>query len=185
MLTKEDKKWIVGAIQLVVQPMLDSTLDSAFKVQKQWIETFVTEAVRKEIEELARMVAKGFEACATKEELWAVENRLAGVEGRLGVVEERVTGVEERLVGTENGLIGVKHHLGSLESRLENIETKMVTKEYLDERLEIKKEKEDEVHKQLKFLNVTLVEELRRKKIIGPKRANTILSMQPFPQKLT
>lgn len=59
------------------------------------------------------------------------------------------------------------------------------TKEYLDERLDIMKAKDGEVHKQLKLHSVLIVDELKRKKVIGPKRANTLVSMEPFPQKLS
>lgn len=69
-------------------------------------------------------------------------------------------------------------------AQVDHMERNMVTKDYLDERLGIIKEKEDTVHKQLKIQNVLLIQELRNKKIIGPKRANTLASLPPFPQKI-
>lgn len=159
MLSKEDKKWALETVNSVVNTAVTAATNSTVTL------------LSAQIEGLARMTARGFEACASKEELWAVEDRLEAVEGHLSGVEGRLTSVE--------------NHLGSLDSRLQHLEDIVVTKDYLDERLGIIKGKDFEIHKQLKMNSVTIVAELRRKKIIGPKRANTILAMQPFPQKLS
>lgn len=150
MLNKADKEWIIEAIQAGIESAVPRLLEVAFEAHKKW----TIEYVDFKIDELARMVAKGFEQCATKEELWGVEARLTA-------------------------------RLDSLESRVAHLETTVVTKDYLDERLGILKSKEQEVHKQLKMGTVLLVQDLKRKKIIGPKRANTLVSMEPFPQKLS
>ncbi|MEK7540515.1 MAG: hypothetical protein AAB558_04685 [Patescibacteria group bacterium] len=146
MLNEVDKKWIIGAIQGGIESIVPRMLEIAFEAQKKWI----VEYVDFKIDELARMVAEGFEQCATKVELH-----------------------------------GVTAQLGSLESRVAHLETTVVTKNYLDERLGILRSKEQEVHKQLKMSTVLLIQDLKRKKIIGPKRANTLVSMEPFPQKLS
>lgn len=150
MLTEADKKWIIQAIRAGFEATVPKMLEAAFEAHKKW----TIEYVDFKIDELARMVAKGFEQCTTKEEL---------------------RGVEERLT----------HRINALESRVSHLEQTVVTKDYLDERLGIIKTKDTEVHKQLKLHSVLIVDELKRKKIIGPKRANTLVSLQPFPQKLS
>lgn len=75
--------------------------------------------------------------------------------------------------------------MGSLEQRVEHIEDTMVTRDYLDKRLfDFKERRVDEPIKQLKMIDLNILEELKTKKIMNPKRANSIASMHPFPQKL-
>lgn len=157
MLNEADKKWIIGAIQAGIESTVPRILQAAFDAHKKW----TIEYVDFKIDELARMVAKGFEQCATKEELWEVEDRLS----------RRIDSLDS--------------NIKNLESRVAHLEVTVVTKDYLDERLGILRSKEQEVHKQLKMSTVLLIQDLKRKKVIGPKRANTLVSMEPFPQKLS
>lgn len=61
----------------------------------------------------------------------------------------------------------------------------MVTVSYLDKRLgELKQRLWEEPIKQLKTVDLAVLNELKRNKVINPKRANVIASMPPYPQKL-
>lgn len=72
------------------------------------------------LEDLAVMVARGFEKTASKEDLKRLENRVGGLENRVGGLENKV---------------------GGLEKRVSRIEKTMVTKDYLDGRLASLEEK--------------------------------------------
>lgn len=61
----------------------------------------------------------------------------------------------------------------------------VVTLDYLDKRLfDFKERRMNEPIKQLKTIDLNILEELKAQKVINPKRANSIASMHPFPQKL-
>lgn len=130
MLNEGDKKWIVEAVKSIVTTQLDEKLG-----------------------ELARMVARGFNDCARKEQLEDVERRLTS-------------------------------KIDALDSRLCHVEDVMVTRDYLDERLDVVKEKQRIVHKQQSYKTMRLVQVLEKKRVLGRKQANTILALEPYPQKL-
>lgn len=138
------------------------------KEDKEWIVDLITGLLDRQTMELCQTMTRGFAQCVSVDRF---EARMGGVEGRLDGVEGRLTTVEA--------------HLGSLEQRIIHIEDTMVTRDYLDKRLfDFKERRVNEPIKQLKTIDLNILEELKAKKIVNPKRANSIASMHPFPQKL-
>jgi chromosome segregation ATPase len=101
MLTKQDKSYIAQEF-IRFEERFEKKIDEKFDA-------------------FAIMIQKGFEECATKTELKAVEDRLSirldNVEEKLDKVEERLDGVEERLGNVENKLSDIDDRLTSIEHK--------------------------------------------------------------------
>ena len=95
-------------------------------------------------EDLARMIAKGFEQTASKADLESVEERLGdritGLDGRLGRVESRLDRMDDRLghmdarmarmeqdIAEIRGNIVYRHEFEDALARIKYIETKLVS----------------------------------------------------------
>lgn len=108
------------------------------------------------------------EHMVTKKEFAGVESRLGGVESRIGKVESRLGKVESRL--------------GKVESRLDTIESTMLTKDYLEEKMNdlrgdlvLITRKEDE--KLFKLIGL-----LKEKEILNNHEVGELSQMKPFPK---
>lgn len=113
------------------------------------------------LDDLALMVAKGFEDTATKTDIAGFEGRLDKVEGRLGKVEDKIDKVEVRLT---------------------KIEANMVTKDYLDEKLlDLKGDLTLLLRKEDRKLGA-LLQRLRDKQVLSEAEVREILALEPFPQ---
>lgn len=116
---------------------------------------WITQLVQENTKEICKAMAEGFSECVSVSRF---EHWMEKTEARFWSLEQRVTHIEDT----------------------------MVTRDYLDKRLfDFKERRVDEPIKQLKMIDLNILEELKTQKIINPKRANSIASMHPFPQKLT
>lgn len=116
-----------------------------------------------------------------------VETRFQSLEESVGGVKTRLSGTENKLGGLENKLNGIKNTISSLETRvggLENnmigIQNKMVTKDYLDDKLyDLRGDLISLTRKEDEKLG-TLVQILKKRKVINPSEAKQILELEPF-----
>ncbi len=114
--------------------------------------------------------------------LEAVNSFATNVETRFQSLEERVGGVETRLGGLETRLGGVETRLGGLETRVGGIENKMVTKDYLDEKLyDLRGDLISLTRKEDAKLG-TLVRILEKRKVINQNEARQIRELETFTQ---
>ncbi len=109
--------------------------------------------------------------------LSAVNTFAEHMENRFNTLENRFDGLENRFDGLENRFDGLDQRLTNVESIIQN---KIVTKDYLDEKLMdlrgdliVMIRKED--NKLLK-----LVETVENRKLISHQESQIIMSMEPF-----
>ncbi len=64
-----------------------------------------------------------------------VDHRFDEVNSRLGGMEQRIGGMEQRIGGMEQRIGGMEQRLSGVEGRVGGMEQRMVTKDYLDDKL--------------------------------------------------
>lgn len=74
------------------------------------------------IEDLARMVKRGFDETATKDQLEKVDKRLTGVESRLIRVEEKIDNIEKIILKQQG------EHIKNLNKRVSHLEEMFAVK---------------------------------------------------------
>lgn len=159
MLDQNDKQWIES-----LRKQDREWLDNLRKKDREWMEDLRNQDrkwITNQFEDVIKVMADGFRAVGYRFD--QMDHRFDSLEGRVEKLENRV---------------------GSLEQKFDWVENNIITKDYLDERLGIMKEKDKTIHSQLNIKIHRVVDVLDTHKLIGRKEANTIVSMEPFSQKL-
>ena len=98
----------------------------------------------------------------------------------LEVVKNFASATEERFENIESEIGGIKDKIGGIKNEIGKVKNRMVTKDYLDEKmadlwgdLVVMMRKEDTKVK-------TLVDILEKRKIISKEDVQKIISMEPF-----
>lgn len=76
-------------------------------------------------EDLALMIANGFEETATKQDFSRLEKRVGGLEGRVGGLEKDMKGLKQDVGGLKQDVGGLKQDLEYLSERVARIEAKL------------------------------------------------------------
>lgn len=98
----------------------------------------------------------------------------------LDAINGFATNVETRFQSLEEKVGGVETRLGNLEIRVGGIENKMVTKDYLDDKLyDLRGDLISLTRKEDEKLG-TLVQILKKRKVINLSEAKQILELEPF-----
>ena len=105
-----------------------------------------------------------------------VDGRFDAVETRMDRIELRVTGIESRVTGIESNVAGV-------ESKVSGIETRMVTKDYLDDKLADHGSRYGELIRKTNGKIETLADCLVAEGSLSSKSAETIVLSEPFARK--
>ena len=107
----------------------------------------------------------------TDERFTQIETRLTGVETDLASVKNDLAGVKNDLVGVKTDLVGVKN----------TVATQVVTKDYLDQKLNDLK---SELIGPIKITNNkinTLTNKLAMRKVLPTADISEVLAINPFP----
>ncbi len=74
-------------------------------------------------EELARMIAKGFEN--TTDDIKKLDQRMGGFDQRMDGFEQRMGGFEQRMGGFEQRMGGFEQRMGGFEQRMDHLDARM------------------------------------------------------------
>jgi|GEM_PF-594820 archaellum component FlaC len=128
----------------------------------------------------------------TDERFTQIETRLTGVETDLASVKNDLAGVKNDLAGVKNDLVGVKNDLAGVKNDLVGVKTdlvgvkntvatQVVTKDYLDQKLNDLK---SELIGPIKITNNkinTLTNKLAMRKVLPTADISEVLAINPFP----
>lgn len=110
----------------------------------------------------------------------SVEIRFQSLESKVSGTNSSINGLENRVGGLEKKVISIEDKVLSIDGRLVSIENKMVTKDYLDDKLyDLRGDLISLTRKEDEKLG-TLVQILKKRKVINPSEAKQILKLEPF-----
>jgi len=106
------------------------------------------------------------------------------VDSVLDAIGEFSTKVDQRFERIESDITGIKSDVSGMKSDIVGIKNQMVTKAYLDDKLiDLKADLTVVMRKEDHKLEA-LTKLLATKKVITDADANSILSLEPFPQRV-
>ena len=115
----------------------------------------------------------------TKEIMVAVEKLGKNVDESMGELHEAIGEFSNRVDARFEKL---ESRMDSMEGKVDSMETRMVTKDYLDEKLfDLRGDLSSIIRKEDKKVE-SLIEVLYKKKVISKDDKEQILSMEPFPK---
>jgi len=99
-----------------------------------------------------------------------------------GSVDQRFDQVDKRFDRLETEIGSMEQEMGSMKQRIGSIEARMVTKDYLDDKIADWRGDLVGMVRKCDKKDSALVGSLRAKKIISKGEADDILAMSPFPR---